>query len=146
MSKLDAKLTSFSPYVLSIFRIVFGLLYTVHAAQKLFAWPIGTPTADGTFTGPPVPMGMWPLWWAGLIEIVAGLLLMTGLVTRLAAFVGSGEMAFAYFTQHLPHSFWPIVNGGELAVLLCFGFFLLVFTGGGALALDALREGKKTKR
>jgi putative oxidoreductase len=146
MSKLDAKLTSFSPYVLSIFRIVFGFALTIHATQKLFAWPIGTPTADGTYTGPPVPIGMWPLWWAGLIEIVAGLLLMTGLVTRLAAFVGSGEMAFAYFTQHLPHSFWPIVNGGEPAVLNCFAFFLLVFTGGGALALDALREGKKTKR
>jgi len=71
---------------------------------------------------------------------------MAGLVTRLAAFVGSGEMAFAYFTQHQPTALWPIENGGELAVLNCFGFFLLVFTGGGALALDALREGKKTKR
>jgi putative oxidoreductase len=146
MSKLDAKLTSFSPYVLSIFRIVFGLLYTVHAAQKLFAWPVGTPAADGTFTGPAVPMGTWPYWWAGLIEIVAGLLIMTGLVTRLAAFVASGEMAFAYFSQHQPHGLWPIENGGELAVLMCFGFFLLVFTGGGAWALDAMREGKKTKR
>lgn len=146
MSKLDAKLTSFSPYVLSIFRIVFGFALTIHATQKLFAWPIGTPTKAGTYTGPPIPIGMWPLWWAGLIEIVVGLLLMAGLVTRLAAFVGSGEMAFAYFTQHLPRSFWPIVNGGEPAVLNCFAFFLLVFTGGGALALDALREGKKTKR
>jgi putative oxidoreductase len=55
-------------------------------------------------------------------------------------------MAFAYFTQHQPTALWPIENGGELAVLNCFGFFLLVFTGGGALALDAMREGKKTKR
>jgi putative oxidoreductase len=146
MPNLDAKLTSFSPYVLSLFRIVFGLLYTTHATQKLFAWPVGTPAADGTLTGPAIPIGTWPYWWGGLIEIVAGVLIMTGLVTRLAAFVGSGEMAFAYFTQHQPTGLWPIENGGELAVLICFGFFLLVFTGGGALALDALREGKKTKR
>jgi len=147
MTKLEAKLTSFSPQVLSLFRVVFGLLYTVHATQKLFAWPVGLPTAAGTFTGPAVPMGTWPYWWAGLIELVAGLLIMTGLVTRLAAFVASGEMAFAYFSQHQPTGLWPIENGGELAVLFCFGFFLLVFTGGGAYALDAMREGRgRTKR
>jgi putative oxidoreductase len=147
MTNLDARLTSFSPQVLSLFRIVFGLLYTVHATQKLFAWPVGLPTASGAMTGPAVPMGTWPSWWGGLIELVAGLLIMTGLVTRLAAFVASGEMAFAYFTQHQPHGLWPIENGGELAVLMCFGFFLLVFTGGGAYALDAMREGRpRTKR
>jgi putative oxidoreductase len=91
-------------------------------------------------------MGAWPFWWAGLIEIVAGLLLLTGLATRAAAFVASGEMAFAYFTQHLPNGFWPIANGGELAVLYCFGFFLLVFTGGGAFALDAMRGGRRRVR
>jgi putative oxidoreductase len=147
MTNLDARLTRFSPQVLSLFRIVFGLLYTVHATQKLFAWPVGLPTASGAMTGPAVPMGTWPGWWGGLIEIVAGLLIMTGLVTRLAAFVASGEMAFAYFTQHQPKALWPIENGGELAVLMCFGFFLLVFTGGGAYALDAMREGRpRTKR
>jgi putative oxidoreductase len=146
MPNLDAKLTSFSPYVLSIFRIVFGLLYTTHATQKLFAWPVGTPAEDGTLTGPAIPIGTWPYWWGGLVEIVVGLLLLTGLVTRLAAFVGSGEMAFAYFTQHQPIALLPIENSGELAVLNCFGFFLLVFTGGGAWALDALRKGTKTKR
>jgi putative oxidoreductase len=147
MTNLDARLTSFSPQVLSLFRIVFGLLYTVHATQKLFAWPVGLPTASGKMTGPAVPFGTWPYWWGGLIELVAGLLIMTGLVTRLAAFVASGEMAFAYFTQHQPKALWPIENGGELAVLMCFGFFLLVFTGGGAYALDAMREGRpRTKR
>jgi putative oxidoreductase len=147
MTNLDARLTRFSPQVLSLFRIVFGLLYTVHATQKLFAWPVGLPTASGAMTGPAVPMGTWPYWWGGLIELVAGLLIMTGLVTRLAAFVASGEMAFAYFTQHQPKALWPIENGGELAVLMCFGFFLLVFTGGGAYALDAMREGRpRTKR
>jgi putative oxidoreductase len=133
MTKLEAKLTSFSPYVLSLFRIVFGLLLTLHATQKLFAYP------SGPGGGPAVPMGSWPFWWAGLIELVVGVLLIIGLVTRLAALVGSGEMAFAYFTQHQPKALWPIENGGELAVLNCFGFLLLVFLGGGALALDAMR-------
>jgi putative oxidoreductase len=140
MTKLEARLTSLSPFVLSVFRIVFGLLLTVHATQKLFAWPVGTMASNGTLTGPSVPVGAWPFWWAGVIELVVGLLLLTGLVTRLAAFVGSGEMAFAYFTQHHPNALWPIENGGELAVLMCFGFFLLVFTGGGAWALDAMRS------
>jgi putative oxidoreductase len=133
MSKLDAKLTALSPQVLSLYRIVLGLLFTMHATQKLFAWPIGV---QG---GASVPVGTWPYWYAGLIELVVGLLLLTGLVTRLAAFVGCGEMAVAYFTQHQPTAFWPIVNGGELAVLYCFAFLLLVFTGGGAYALDAMR-------
>lgn len=146
MTNIDARLTSISPTVLSLFRIVFALLYTVHATQKLFAWPVGTATTSGALTGPAVPMGAWPFWWAGLVEIVAGLLLLTGLVTRAAAFVASGEMAFAYFTQHRPNALWPIANGGELAVLYCFGFFLLVFTGGGALALDAMREGRRRVR
>ena len=146
MTNIDARLTSISPVVLSLFRIVFALMYTVHATQKLFAWPVGTATASGALTGPAVPMGAWPFWWGGLVEIVAGLLLLTGLATRAAAFVASGEMAFAYFTQHLPNGFWPIANGGELAVLYCFGFFLLVFTGGGALALDAMREGRRRVR
>ncbi len=129
-SQLEAKLVAFSPIVLSAFRIVFALLLLCHAASHLFALPVARLQAD---------FGSWPLWWGGLLEAVTGLLLLAGLVTRLAAFVASGVMAFAYFTQHQPKSWWPIVNNGEPAVLLCFGFFLLVFTGGGALALDAMR-------
>jgi putative oxidoreductase len=137
MTTMDARLTSISPQVLSLFRIVFGLLYTTHATQKLFAWPSGPAGREA------VPFGTWPYWWTGLIELVAGLLILTGLVTRFAAFIASGEMAFAYFTQHQPRALWPIDNAGELAVLMCFGFFLLVFTGGGAYALDAMRLKKK---
>jgi putative oxidoreductase len=137
MTNLDSRLTSFSPQVLSLFRIVFGLMYTVHATQKLFDWPIAAPG--------PIPVGAWPFWWAGLIELIAGLLILTGFVTRVAAFVASGEMAFAYFSQHQPAGLWPIENGGELAVLYCFGFFLLVFTGGGAYALDAMRGGRRQR-
>ena len=77
---------------------------------------------------------------------VVGLLLLVGLVTRLAAFVGAGEMAFAYFTQHQPSALWPIENGGELAVLYCFGFLLLVFAGGGAYAVDAMRSSTTRRR
>jgi putative oxidoreductase len=142
VSKLESHLAAALPYVLSLFRVVLGLLLTVHATQKLFAWPVGTATAMGTLAGPAVPMGSWPFWWAGLIELVVGVLLIAGLVTRLAAFIGSGEMAFAYFMQHRPIAFWPIENGGELAVVMCFGFLLLVFAGGGALAVDALRTAR----
>ena len=67
-------------------------------------------------------------------------LVLLGLFTRIAALIGSGAMAFAYFTEHQPKALWPIENGGELAVLYCFSFFLLVFIGGGAYALDAMRR------
>lgn len=133
-TELETKLNSFAPIVLSAFRIVFGLLLTVHGTSKLFAWPIA-PGAGGA-----VPPGTWPFWYAGVIELVLGLLLVAGLFTRVAAFIASGEMAFAYFTQHQPTGLWPIENGGELAVLNCFGFFLLVFLGGGSIAVDAVRK------
>ncbi|GAY15686.1 DoxX family protein [Mycobacterium sp. shizuoka-1] len=130
--RLDARLDRTAPAVLSVFRIVFGLLFTVHGTQKLFGFP--TAMDSGT-----VPVGTWPYWYAGVIEVVLGLLILTGLFTRIAAFIASGEMAYAYFTAHQPKALWPIDNGGELTVLYCFGFLLLVFTGGGGFALDAMR-------
>jgi putative oxidoreductase len=129
--KLDARLSPFAPGALSVFRVIVGLLFLCHATQKLFGWP----------TGPQVPAGTWPFFYAGIIELVVGILITAGLFTRIAAFVASGEMAFAYFTQHLPDGFWPIANKGELAVLYCFSFLLLVFVGGGAFAVDAARSG-----
>jgi putative oxidoreductase len=126
-ANLDARLNPQAPAVLSLFRVIFGLLLLCHATQKMFAWPIG----------PQAPVGTWPYWWAALIELVCGILITLGLFTRIAAFVASGEMAFAYFTQHFPKGFWPIENGGELAVMNCFAFLLLVFTGGGLYALDS---------
>jgi putative oxidoreductase len=133
---LDARLNPHSQTVLSLFRIVFGILFALHGSAILFAWPIAM--------GPTAPVGAWPLWWAGVIELVTGLLVTVGLFTRIAAFVASGEMAFAYFTQHLPHGFSPYAppfgNGGEPAILYCFGFFLLVFAGGGAYALESHRR------
>jgi putative oxidoreductase len=135
---LDARLNPHSPAVLSLFRVVFGVLFALHGSAILFASPIAM--------GPTAPVGAWPIWWAGLIELVTGVLVAVGLVTRIAAFVASGTMAFAYFTQHLPHGFSPYQppygNGGELSILYCFAFFLLVFTGGGAYAIDSRRRAR----
>ncbi len=77
-------------------------------------------------------------WFAGRIELIGGSLVALGLFTRAAAFMVSGEMAFAYFINHAPRSFFPLINGGEAAILFCFVFLYLVFAGGGPLSLDAL--------
>ena len=116
--------------LLSVLRIVAGFLFIAHGMQKLF----GLPTAP--------PGGVVPLQSlmgaAGVIELVGGGLLLLGLLTRTAAFVMSGEMAFAYFMQHAPRAFWPIVNQGELAVLYCFLFLYFSVAGAGPWSLDAL--------
>jgi putative oxidoreductase len=141
-TRLDARLASYNSPVLSIFRIVFGLLFTLHGSMKLFGWPLGAS----------IPVGTWPAWWAGLIEFVAGLLITLGLFTRIAAFIASGEMAFAYFYQHWPPlgggpsaSFWPFDaqlggNGGELAIMFCFAFLLLATAGAGTWSIDGRRR------
>jgi len=136
--KLDHRLDQYSPAVLSIFRLVYGLLFAGFGSRILFDWPVRL--ADR------VEVGSWPGWYAGLIEVVAGLLIAAGLFTRAAAFIASGEMAVAYFWMHQPRSLWPIGdppggNGGTLAILFCFGFFLLVFTGAGKFSIDARRRG-----
>jgi len=139
-TKVDARLNSYAPAVLSLFRIVFGLMFTLFGTSKLFDWPIA-------FS---VPTGSWPVWYAGLIELVTGLLILVGLFTRIAAFIASGHMAVAYFWQHQPVALWPIGppemggNGGLEAILFCFAFFLLVFTGPGAYALDTMRNRQRT--
>ncbi|AFM17977.1 putative membrane protein [Mycolicibacterium chubuense NBB4] len=136
---LDARLASYSSPVLSAFRIVFGLLYTLHGTMKLFGWPLG----------PAVPSGTWPLWFAAIIEVVLGVLITVGLFTRIAAFIASGEMAVAYFWQHWgilgghPNNFWPFPNGGnggELAILYCFAFLLLATMGAGSVSVDGRRR------
>lgn len=135
-TNLNQRLARYAPAVLSLFRLVYGLLFAGYGSMILFSWPV-RPTR-------PFQFGAWPGWYAGLIEFVAGLLVATGLFTRAAAFIASGEMAVAYFWMHQPRSLWPIGdppagNGGILAILFCFGFFLLVFTGGGSYSVDALR-------
>ena len=138
MNAVESRLNSLLPVAVSVFRLVLGLLFTMHATQLLFAWPVGIRG------GPAIPAGTWPLFYAGVIELVVGILLLVGLFTRLAALVGSGTMAFGYFTVHQPAGLWPIENEGEPAVLFCFGMLLLVFAGGGAWALDAMRANRST--
>jgi putative oxidoreductase len=118
--------------MLSLFRVVAGLLFVCHGVTKLFNVLGGPPG------GTPPRFGDWPLWWAGLIELVTGVLIIAGLATRVAALLASGEMAFAYFTVHAPRHLFPIVNQGELAVLFCWSFLLLALFGGGPWSLDEL--------
>lgn len=131
IQNLDARLSPHAPAVLGLFRVMFGLLFLCHATAHLFGWPSGQAAA----------VGQWPYFYAGCIELVTGVLVTLGLFTRIAAFFASGTVAFAFFTQHLPTGVIPMTNGGELAVLYCFAFFLLVFTGGGAFALDTRLSG-----
>lgn len=124
----QARLEQHSSRALGIFRIVIGVLFALHGTAKLFGWPA---TKSG-----PVPFGTWPYWWAGVIEITVGLLLALGLLARLAALLGAGTMAFAYFTEHQPNGVFPIQNGGELAVLYGLAFLLIAFAGTGSFAVQ----------
>jgi putative oxidoreductase len=127
---MERMLGGVAPYVYALMRIIVGLLFACHGAQKLFG-------VLGGFGGQP---GMTaPLFslmgLAGLIEFVGGLLIAFGVLASYAAFIASGEMAVAYFMQHFPRGFWPIQNGGELAVVYCFVFLFIASTGAGRLSL-----------
>jgi putative oxidoreductase len=120
------------PYLLSLFRFVTGLLFVHYGVAKLFKYPPIDMFADVT------PLSLWGV--AGMLEFVLGGLLMLGLLTRFVAFILSGEMAFAYFIEHLPHSIFPLVNDGALAIVLCFACLYLASAGSGPVSLDALRR------
>ena len=122
-------LESWSPRVLAVVRIITALLFIEHGLMKLVAFPAAIP-------GLPSPLPGIMLA-AALIEIIGGTLIAVGLLTRIAAFLCSGEMAAAYFMFHAPKSFWPAVNQGDAAILFCFVFLYLVFAGAGAWSLDA---------
>jgi putative oxidoreductase len=130
--RLDGRLSPLAPKALSLLRVIFGLLFLCHATSHLFGWPLASQQA---------PVGAWPYFYAGVLELVTAILITVGLFTRIAAFIASGVMAFAFFSQHLPTGVIPMTNGGELAVLYCFAFFFLVFAGGGSFALDACLHG-----
>ena len=108
-------------------RIVIGLLFACHGAQKLFGILGGTSQ-----------LGHTKMMVAAVIEFGGGLLIALGLFTRIAAFIASGEMAVAYFTVHFPQGFWPIKNKGELAVAYCFFFLFVLAHGAGPYSLDRL--------
>jgi putative oxidoreductase len=125
MTKL---LSRFDPLAYAAMRIVFAFLYWSHGVRWLF----------GTFGGRPAPM-LSLVWFAGVIETIAGTLMGIGLWTSCAAFVACGEMAVAYFTVHIKRGYIPIRNGGEITVALCFGFLYLATRGSGTLSIDRFR-------
>ena len=122
-----------APRVLSILRIVAAVHFFEHGSQKLFDLP---PKAGGA-TGAPELFSL--IWFAAFLEVVGGFLLLIGLFTRPVAFILSGQMAFAYWMAHAPKSEFPVLNGGDAAILFCFIFLYLVFAGGGAWSVDAKR-------
>jgi putative oxidoreductase len=128
-TSLEPGLGIWTPRVLAALRIIAALLFLEHGLMKLFHFPAAGGAPD------PLPA---LLLAAAIIELVGGVLLALGLCTRLVAFVCSGQMAVGYFTAHMPHSFWPGLNGGDAAILFCFIFFYLAFAGPGAWSVDAM--------
>lgn len=138
-------LNRFADPVYCLMRLFIGLTYACHGGQKLLGFPSGLPGgAHGL------------MLVGGIIELVGGFLIAFGLFTRLAAFISSGEMAVAYFTVHaagkaLAHpgtpieQFFPILNKGELAVVLCWVFFFIVFYGPGRWSIDSFIFKRKTR-
>jgi putative oxidoreductase len=137
-------LNRFADPVYCVVRIIVGLMFACHGGQKLFGFPPG---------GRPAVNALG--WSAGSIELVAGLLIAVGLLTRLAAFIASGEMAVAYFMtsfsgktlDHAPtvlERLLPILNFGELPVMLCLVFFFMIFYGPGRWSIDVLIRGRST--
>jgi putative oxidoreductase len=128
---MDRWLGRYSDLLYSVMRLVVGLLFAQHGAQKLFGVLGGQSQVSN-------PM----MLTAGIIELVGGLLVALGLWASFAAFLASGQMAVAYFQVHAPASFWPIVNKGELAVLYCFVFLYIAAKGSGGWSVDTLARGK----
>ena len=121
-------LSKYSPQILGVLRIVIGLLFLEHGTAKLLHFPLMPMFAGG---------GLPPLILAsGVIELVGGALIALGLFSRIAAFVCSGQMAVAYFMVHFANGFFPILNGGELAIVYCFTFLYLAAAGPGAFAIN----------
>jgi len=133
------RVSTYSPIMLSILRIMTGLLFVEHGLQKFFSFPAGEMAGFGwTFSGPAA--------YAGIIELVCGALIALGLFTRAAAFLASGTMAVAYFLAHAPQDFFPVNNMGDAAILYCFVFLYLVFAGPGPISVDAKLRGSRVSR
>jgi putative oxidoreductase len=131
MSWLEA---IWAPRVLSIVRMVTGLIFMEHGTQKWLGFP---PSGRAT------PELFSMSGFGGMLELIGGALLVLGLFTRPVAFILSGEMAVAYWMSHAPRGFFPILNGGDAAILYCFIFLYFAFAGGGAWSLDRMIWGRR---
>jgi putative oxidoreductase len=129
-----SRLAAWAPNILSLLRIVSGLIFLEHGTQKFLSFPAGQAAGAGWALAQPGH-------YAGIVELACGLLIAIGLFTRPAAFLASGTMAVAYLTAHAPRDFFPVNNGGDAAILFCFVFLYLVFSGPGPLSLDARLRG-----
>lgn len=129
MSNLSRLSARWSPQLLSVLRVITAFLFMEHGGEKLFSFP-----APFMFHIPAFSL----LWFAGVLEVFGGFLILIGLFTRVVSFLLSGEMAIAYFMMHAPHGFWPLLNHGEAAVFYCFVFLYMASAGGGAWSLDRL--------
>ncbi|MBI3664780.1 MAG: DoxX family protein [Acidobacteria bacterium] len=128
----QGRIASYEPYARSLLRIVAGLAFAQHGAQKILGL-LGGMGGKGAKA-----VAFSQMWFAGVVELVGGVLILLGLFTLPAAFIASGEMAVAYFQVHWPQNFWPIVNRGELAVVYCFLFLYFFTAGPGPWSLDQL--------
>jgi len=118
---------AWSPRMLSVLRIMTGLLFLEHGTQKFFAFPSAGSALDALHVV------------QGLIELVGGVLMVIGLFTRPVAFILAGDMAVVFFYRRTPRGFFPLVNGGQLAISFCFVFLYLFVAGGGAWSVDQQR-------
>jgi putative oxidoreductase len=124
------RLNPLAPYILSLLRLVSGLIFMAHGTQKVLGFP-ATSKVTEMFS---------VFWFAGVIEVVCGVLIAVGFLTRATAFLASGTMAVAYWMAHAPRDFYPVNNGGDAAILYCFLFLYFVVAGGGAWSVDAFRR------
>ena len=124
-------IATWSPRMLSVLRIMTGLLFLEHGTQKFFAFPGPGPALTSLVVV------------QGLLELVGGILILIGLFTRPVAFILAGDMAVAYFMAHAPRGLFPTLNGGQLAILFCFVFFYLFVAGGGVWSVDEQRSGRR---
>ncbi len=127
---MNATLAAWSPRVLSLLRIAAALIFIAHGTQKLFGFP--TPPQSG------LPPAFSLYWVGGVLEAFGGAMLLVGLFTRPVAFILSGMMAVAYWMFHAPRGVYPLLNGGDAAILYCFVFLYIAFAGGGVWSLDRL--------
>ncbi len=132
-TSLTARWQSWAPYFLGMLRIIAGAFFVLYGTTKLFAWPAAVMPGGGT-----APLASLA-GVAGAIELVGGMFMVLGWVSRPVAFILAGEMAVAYFYAHFPQGFWPVLNGGVDAILYCFIWLYISAAGPGAWSVDAAR-------